>query len=103
MKTFGPSYFDTALVIKLFVFQDRKLKLSKSEFQLNQATDRKNENNNCLKEQNELKFCEVSLNSISNRCQNFQISVLKNKNVVFLFLGRSLLRSDKIKKQIGEP
>ena len=86
----------------MFVFQDRKLKLSASvwkriswnltKFQLNQTTDRKNENNNCLNELNELKFCEVSRNSISNRCWKFQLSILKNEKVLFLkkiFLGRT--------------
>ena len=52
-----------------------------TKFQLNQTTDRKNENNNCL---NELKFCEVSQNSIFNRCWKFQLSILKNKKVLFL-------------------
>ena len=54
------------LGIKLFVFQDKKLKLLASvwkriswnlaKFQLNQTTHRKNENNNCLIELNELNF-----------------------------------------------
>ena len=44
-----------------------------------QTTDRKNEINNCLNGLNELKFCEVSQNSYSNRCQKFQLSILKNK------------------------
>ena len=32
----------------------------------------------------ELKFCEVSRNSFSNRFWKFQLSVLKNKKVLFL-------------------
>ena len=39
----------------------------------------------------ELKFCEVSRNSFSNRCWKFQLSILKNKKVLILkkyFLGR---------------
>ena len=76
------------------LFQDRKLKLSASvwkrilwnltKFQLDQETDRKNENKNFLNELNELKFCEVSRNSFSNRCWKFQLSILKNKKVLFL-------------------
>ena len=52
-----------------------------TKFQLNQTTDRKNENNNCL---NELKFCEVSRSSISNRWWKFQLWILKNKKVLLL-------------------
>ena len=44
----------------------------------------KNWNKNCLNELNELKFCEVSRNSISNSCWKFQLSILKNKKVLFL-------------------
>ena len=39
----------------------------------------------------ELKFCEDSRNSISNRCWKFQLSILKNKKVLSLkkhFCGR---------------
>ena len=42
----------------------------------------------------ELKFCEVSRNSISNRCWKFQLSILKNKKVLFLkkyFLSRTAM------------
>ena len=41
----------------------------------------------------ELKFCKVSRNSISNWTWEFQLSILKNKKVLFLkqyFLGCSL-------------
>ena len=31
-----------------------------------------------------MKFCEVSWNSISNRCWKFQLPILKNKKVLFL-------------------
>ena len=31
-----------------------------------------------------LKFCEVSRNSLSNRCWKFQLCILKNKKVLFL-------------------
>ena len=64
-----------------FVFQDRKLKLSPSvrkrisrnvtKFQVNQTIYRKNENNNCLNELNEIKFWEVSRNSVSSRCYKY--------------------------------
>ena len=45
-------------------------------------THRKNENNNCLN--NELKFCEVSENSISNRCWKFQRLSWKSEKNLFL-------------------
>ena len=45
---------------------------------------KKDENNNCLNKLNELKFCEVSQNSISNWTWKFQLSILKNKKVLFL-------------------
>ena len=64
-----------------------------TKFQLNQTTDRKNENKSCLNELNELKFCEVSQNCFSKRCWKFQPSILKNKKVLFLKkydLSRSL-------------
>jgi hypothetical protein len=32
----------------------------------------------------ELKFCEISWNPFSNRCWKFQLSILKNKKVLFL-------------------
>ena len=61
---------------KTFFFQDRKLKLSGSVWnwiswnlakcQLNQTTDKKDENNNYLNKLNELKFCEVFRILISN-------------------------------------
>ena len=44
----------------------------------------KNENNNCLNKMNELKFCEVSWNSFSNRFWKFQLSILKNRKILFL-------------------
>ena len=69
-----------------------------TKFQLNQTTDRKNENNNCLNKLNELKFCEVSQNSISNRCWKFQLSVLKNKKVFFPKKKKKLYRQDRYKK-----
>ena len=52
------------LGIKLFCFTRQNL----TKFQLNQMTNRKNENNNCLNKLNKLKLCEVSRNSISNKC-----------------------------------
>ena len=60
--------------------------------------DRKNGNKNCLNELNELKFCEVSRNSFSNRCWKFQLSILKNKKVLFqkkYFLGRCQYQNKK--------
>ena len=45
---------------------------------------KKDENNNCLNKLNELKFCEVSRNSILNWTWKFQLSILKNKKVLFL-------------------
>ena len=47
-------------------------------------TIKKFENNNCLNNLNELKFCEVSRNSFSNRCWKFQLYNLKHKKVLFL-------------------
>ena len=75
--------------VKLFVFQDRMLKLSASvwkiilwnltKFPLNQTTDWKNGNKNCLNELNELKFCEAVLSKYAKIvpkdgacCPNFQ-------------------------------
>ena len=55
-----------------------------TKFQLNQTIHRKVKNNNCLNELNEMKFCEVSRKVISNWCWNFQLSILKNKKVLFL-------------------
>ena len=49
--------------------------LNPTKFQLNQTTRRKNVNNNCLNELNELEFCEVSRNLFSNRCWKFQLSI----------------------------
>ena len=51
---------------------------------LNQTNNKKDENNNCLNNLNELKFCEVSRILISNRTWKFQLSILKNKKVLFL-------------------
>ena len=48
-----------------------------TKFQLNQTTEEKNKNNNCLNELNELQLCEVSWNLISNGCWKFQLSILK--------------------------
>ena len=45
---------------------------------------KKHENNNCLNKLNELKFCEVSRILISNWTWKFQLSILKNKKVLFL-------------------
>ena len=79
---------------KTFVFQDRKLKFSASfwlkilwnhaKFQLIQRTHRKNQNKSCLYKLNELKFCEVSQSSKSNRYWKCQLSILENKKVLFL-------------------
>ena len=57
----------------------------------NQTTERKNGNNTCLTELNELKF--FAWNSNTNRCWKFQLSFLINKKVLFLRnynLGHSL-------------
>ena len=46
----------------------------------------------------QLKFCEVWRNYFSNRCWKFQLSILKNKNVLFIKeygLGRSSSKSAK--------
>ena len=40
------------------------------------------ENNNSMNKLNELKFCEVSRNSFSNSCWNFQLSILKKKSFI---------------------
>ena len=45
---------------------------------------KKNENKNSLNKLNELKFSEVSRILISNWTWKFQISILKNKKVLFL-------------------
>ena len=50
-------------------------------FNLIRESIEKNENSNCL---NEMTFCEISRNSISNRCWKFKISILKNKKVLSL-------------------
>ena len=63
-----------------------------TKFQLNQTTNIKNENKKCLNKLRELKFCEVSGNSFSNRRWKFQLSIIKNKKVLFLkknFLSRT--------------
>ena len=52
-----------------------------------------NWNNNFLNELNELKFCEVSRKSISNRYWKFQLSILKNKKLLFL---RKYIRSQSL-------
>ena len=67
---------------KTFLFLKIESCLFEKEFcqtSLNQTTNRKNGNNNCLNELNEFKFCEVSRNSISNSCWKFQFSILKTK------------------------
>ena len=46
----------------------------------------------------QLKFCEVSWNSFSNRCWKFQLSILKNKNDLFIkkyFFGPSQYQNKK--------
>ena len=75
-KAFLFWYWQWLLFRNFFVFQDRKLKLSEfvwkritwnlTKFQLNQTTDRKNENNNCL---NKLNFCEVAWNVIQTNAE----------------------------------
>ena len=74
-----------------FIFQERKLKLLASVWkrifwdltksQLNQTTDRKNDNNNWLNELNELKFCEVSQKSM---LKVLLFYLVKGKKVLFL-------------------
>ena len=67
--------------------------LFEKEFQLNQTTDKKNGNKNCLNDLNELKFCEFSRIFFSNRCWKFRISIWKNKTKILLKiydLGHSL-------------
>ena len=81
---------------------EKQFRENLTKFQLNQTIDRKNENNNCLNELNELKLCEVSRNSISNRWWKIQFSILKNKKVLFLkkyFLCRSLYICQEISKR----
>ena len=53
-------------------------------FNLIRQPIKKDENNNWLKKLNELKFCEVSQNPISNWTWKFQRPILKNKKVLFL-------------------
>ena len=57
----------------------------------------KNVNNNCLNELNDLKQCEVSRNLFANRCWKFQLSIMKNKKV--LFLKKSFFKPLSISKQ----
>ena len=71
-----------------FVFQDRKLKLSASLWKRLSWNLTKfktififNFSIGCLIE---LKFCEVSWNSFSNRWWQFHLSILKNRKVLFL-------------------
>jgi hypothetical protein len=68
----------------------------RKKFQLNQTTDKKDENNNCLNKLNELKFCEVSWNWTGK----FQLSILKNKKVLFL-KKKILSRTAKIDPKDG--
>ena len=60
----------------------------------------KKEKSNCLNKLNELNFCKVSWNSISNRYWKFQLSFLKNKKVLFL-KKYSLSRTAKIDPKDG--
>ena len=82
------------LGIKLFCFQDRKLKFLASVWKRSSWNLMKFElieliqtifisifSICCLIE---LKFCEVSRNSFLNRCWKFQLSILKNKKALFL-------------------
>ena len=75
---------DVPLGIKVFCFSRYKAETFRidlwkrilwnlKKIQLNQTTHRKNENNNCLNKLNELKFCEVSWNSISNKYWKFDV------------------------------
>ena len=78
----------------IFVFQNRKLKLSASvwkrilwyltKFQLIQLIETIFISIFSICCLIELKFCEISRNSFSNRCWKFQLSILKNKKVLFL-------------------
>ena len=43
---------------------EKEFRENLTKFQLNQTTNRKNENDNCLNKLNELKVCEVSRNTI---------------------------------------
>ena len=78
------------LKAEIFSICLKRISWNLTKFQLNQTTDRKSRNKNCLKE---LKFCQVWRNCFSIRCWKFQFSILKNKNKLFLKrydLGRSL-------------
>ena len=66
---------------KLFEMEFRETSIN---FNSIRQSIEKNKNNNCLNELNELKFCEVSRNSFSKRFWKFQLSILKNKKVLFL-------------------
>ena len=55
-----------------------------TKFQLNQTTNRKMEITIVWIEWTSLKLCEVSQNSFSNRCRNFQLFTLINKKVLYV-------------------
>ena len=77
-----------------FVFQDRKLKLSASVRKEFPETSQSFNSFSSFRQLLisffsiccliELKFCEVSQNSFSNRRWKFQQSILKNKNKIFM-------------------
>ena len=56
-----------------------KLSWNFTKFQLNETTDRKDENNNCLNELKELKFCEVSRNWFQTDAEIFSFLSWKTK------------------------
>ena len=70
------SFRDKTFFFKIKSWNCQQL-FENTKFQLNQTTNRKTENNNCL---NELKSREVSRNSISNKCY----LSWKTKKVLFL-------------------
>ena len=60
-------------------------------------------NNNCLNKLIELKFCEVSRNSFSNRFWKFQFSILKNKkNIVNIKTKKLCLLTQFSVKVLGQ-
>ena len=56
-------------------------------------------NKSCV---NELKVCEDSRNSKSIRCSKFQLSSLKNKNVLFLKKMSGMLVIETLKRKISD-
>ena len=67
-----------------------------TKFQLNQTTYTKYGNENCLKEQNDLKLCEVSQNSFSHKYKKYNSGLSfcigqESSNMLSQFSGKGLI------------